>query len=131
MAKIEDYIEEINQDIIFDDFSIKDTQMKLPAIKHKWVGRLITHKKIISDLRNEKQQIIDTLTNKLKETSAYKVSTPAAEKACQSHEDVVAINRKIKDNTLIVELLEKTEKVLSSMTYDIKNIVELMKLETL
>jgi len=131
MPKLEQYIEEINSDIVFDDFSIKDTQMKLPAIKHKWVGRLITHKKIINTLKSQKADTISKLTSKLKETSAYKVSTPAAEKACLSHEDVQAITNDINENMLIVELLEKTERVLSSMTYDIKNIVELMKLETL
>jgi hypothetical protein len=48
----------------------------------------------------------------------------------ESNEKIVDINNQIYYNTLIIEYLEKVEKVLSSITYDIKNIVEIMKLET-
>ena len=36
---------------------------------------------------------------------------------------------KINEEKLIVEFLEKIEKIFSSLTYDIKNIIEIMKLE--
>jgi hypothetical protein len=37
----------------------------------------------------------------------------------------------IQELELIIEYLEKTEKIFSSMTYDLKNAIELMKLEQL
>ena len=37
MSNLEDYLKEMEKDVIFDDFTIKETQMKLPAIKHKCV----------------------------------------------------------------------------------------------
>ena len=46
-------------------------------------------------------------------------------------DSVINLNKQIKDEYLIVEFLEKCEKVLSSMTFDIKNLVEIMKMETL
>ena len=41
------------------------------------------------------------------------------------------INQKINDESLIVEFLEKTEKTFSSISFDIKNIIEIMKMEQL
>jgi hypothetical protein len=41
------------------------------------------------------------------------------------------INKQIQEAELMVELLERTEKTLSSCTYDVKNIIEIIKLETM
>lgn len=131
MVELENYIKELGEDVIFDDFSIKDTQMKLPAIKHKWVGRLVRHKSILHSLRDKKKVRMKSLVDKVRDTNAYKVSIPAAEKACENHDSIGKLNDDIYEQELIVEFIEKSERVLSSMTYDIKNIVELMKLETL
>ena len=37
----------------------------------------------------------------------------------------------IDEQELIIEFLEKTEKVFTSLSFDIKNIIEIMKMETL
>jgi hypothetical protein len=131
MQMLEEYIIEMDEDVKFDDFSLKDTQMKLPAIKHKWVGRLIRHKNDLNRAKAERFTLVKALAEKLKKTSPYKLSDAAAEKACYKHEDVVKLSSSIQEYDLIIEFLEKTERVLNSMTYDIKNIVEIMKLETL
>jgi hypothetical protein len=131
MDVIDRYIEEMNQDTMFDDFSLKDTQMKLPSIKHKWVGRLIRHKDTISKLTAKKKSLISNISKKLVDEGDYKISQPMAEKACEKHETVINISKQIKGEYLIVEFLEKCEKVLNSMTFDIKNLVEIMKMETL
>ena len=131
MDIIDQYIKEMEQDTMFDDFSLKDTQMKLPGIKHKWVGRLIRHKDNINNLLIKKKSTINGVSKALIEEGDYKISQPAAEKACEKHETVINLTQKIKTEYLIVEFLEKCEKVLNSMTFDIKNVVEIMKMETL
>ena len=37
--------------------------------------------------------------------------------------------RNIQEISVVIEFLEKTERTLSSMTFDIKNLTEIMKLE--
>ena len=44
---------------------------------------------------------------------------------------MVELQANIDEQELIIELLEKTEKTFSSLSFDIKNIVEIMKMETL
>ena len=63
--------------------------------------------------------------------AARKAAEEAAQKAAEKHSRVKAINEKIKENKLIVEFLEKSERIFSSMSFDIKNITEIMKLETM
>ena len=41
------------------------------------------------------------------------------------------VQRRIDEQELIVEFLEKTEKTFSSLSFDIKNIIEIIKMETL
>ena len=48
---------------------------------------------------------------------------------CQANETVEKLTEEIKESEMIVEYLEKVEKIFSAMTYDYKNIVELMKME--
>ena len=40
MELLEQYIKEMGVDVELDEFNLKDVQLKLPALKHKWVGRL-------------------------------------------------------------------------------------------
>ena len=122
---------EIEDDTKLDVFSVKNVQSKLPGTKHKWVGRLIRHKCNIRDLE---QQIIDKkkyLIKAVSEESSYVVSKPQAEKAIMNHESILTLKRKLKDEELIVTFLEKVERIFNSMTFDIKNLTEIMKLETM
>jgi deoxycytidine triphosphate deaminase len=47
----------------------------------------------------------------------------------ESHATYKDYKAVIEEKKLSIELLEKTEKTLSSTTYDIKNLIEIMKLE--
>lgn len=131
MDVLDKYISELEEDTKLDVFKVRDVQCMLPGIKHKWIGRLIRHKQksqtLEQELNEKRNQIATLLTNQ----ADYKLSRPMAEKAAEKHNEVVDIKNRIKDNKSVVELLEKTERVLSSMTYDIKNLVEIMKIETI
>tara|TARA_R100000278_G_scaffold121373_1_gene105158 strand:+ start:795 stop:1169 length:375 start_codon:yes stop_codon:yes gene_type:complete len=123
-------MEEMVQDTSVDNFNLLDIQMKLPAIKHKWVGRLMRHKYEVKELRKEKELLIRELTVKLISESPVKIAEPIAEKKVSKVDSVLKIDAKIKETYLVIEYLEKVEKIFSSMTFDIKNVTEIMKLET-
>lgn len=126
---LQKYIDEIDQDVELNNFNVKDVQLKLPAIKHKYVSRLIVHKRRLASLYKEKSTKQDKVITSLKEQSVYKLTDAMAKKAASSHNNIKNIDVAIAEEKSIVELLEKVEKILSSMTYDIKNLIELMKME--
>ncbi len=130
MSTLDKYMEEMVQDTSVDNFNLLDIQMKLPAIKHKWVGRLMRHKYEVKELRKEKELLIRELTVKLISESPVKIAEPIAEKKVSKVDSVLKIDAKIKETYLVIEYLEKVEKIFSSMTFDIKNVTEIMKLET-
>lgn len=127
---LDNYIEELKVDTRVDAFNLKDVQMALPAIKHKWAGRLIRAKQDILKLETERKKKKESLIKRLQEQSPITLSEVAAGKTIECHELLSEIDNKIKEFKLVIELLEETKKTLSAMTFDIKNIVEIIKLET-
>jgi hypothetical protein len=127
---IENYIKELEEDLKIDEIYLKEYALKLPGIKHKWAGRLIRHKLEIANLKKDKEKLRIDLIKKLNETSSVKLSMPVLEKTVDNATDIKEFDSKIKVLELSIELLEKAEKTLSSTSYDVKNILEIIKLET-
>jgi uncharacterized sporulation protein YeaH/YhbH (DUF444 family) len=107
---------EIEEDLKLDRLNLLEKQMMLPAIKHKWVSRLIQNKR-------HKNQI---------EENGIPKNLPkiALDKKIESTDSILKIEEQIKETEIIIEYLEKVENICRSLTYDIKNAVELEKLET-
>lgn len=118
-------------DVELDEFVLKDVQLKLPGIKHKWVGRLVRHKGELETLISSKDAMVKHVAQEIIDTATYQVTLPTAQKAAEKHQSIKNINNQIKEQKLIIEFLEKGERIFSSMSFDIKNITEIMKLETM
>ena len=128
---LEKYIKEIEEDLKIDEFNIKEASLKSPGRKHFWVSRLITHKRNLFKLEQEKEELIKKISNQIQHQSVVRLSAAVADKTASNSDLIKDIQQKINDEKLLIEFLEKTEKTFSSLTYDIKNIVEIMKLEQL
>lgn len=131
MSIIDQYIKEIENDLKIDEFTIKETSMKTPGRKHFWVGKLINHKRTLIKLKEEKVEIKKELVKEIMARSPIKLTIPVAERTAEQHEKITDIQKRINEQELIVEFLEKVEKTFSSLSFDIKNIVEIMKMESL
>jgi hypothetical protein len=125
------YIEEVGKDLVLDDFNMKDVQMRLPARKHFWVARLMEAKIKRGSLDREKKKLKKDITREVIATSPVKISQNVAEQAAERHESIQKLTDQIKECDLIVEYLEKVEKVMSQMSFDVKNIIEINKMEQL
>jgi len=130
-SKLEEYIDEMEQDLQVDELNIKEVQMKLPALKHKWVGRLMRHKSQIGGLHRRKQDLSREASKKMKEGSMYNMSDAGLSKLIEKQQPIIDINQEIAAINIIVEFLEKSERIFHSLSFDIKNLIEIMKLETL
>ena len=131
MDLLEEYMKELGKDTHLDEFTMRDVQMKLPGTRHKWTGRLMRAKISTGRLNADKKKLVAELATKLIEQSPVKLSVPVARQKVQEHESVLNLNLEIQDNQIIIEFLEKVERIFNSMTFDIRNLTEIMKLETL
>jgi hypothetical protein len=71
-----------------------------------------------------------TLAEEIEKAAPVKLSTPSINQMIESHSTYKDYKLKIEEKKLTIELLEKSEKTFNSATFDIKNLVEIMKLET-
>lgn len=125
------YISEIEQDLVVTDFNIKEVQLRLPSRKHFWVSRLIDAKVTRDKLQKRKKILKKDLVDKIINKSPVKITAQTADAAAERSDEIVEINDSIKEYDYIVEYLEKVEKILSTMHWEIKNIIQLNESERL
>jgi hypothetical protein len=130
MGVLEKYIAELEIDVKLDELNLKDAALCLPARKAKWVSRLITEKRNLYALMQKKSNLITEAVNEIKKESPVNLTYPTLEKAAEKHPIIVKINIEIEEIKNVIEFLEKVEKTISSISFDIKNLVEIIKMET-
>lgn len=129
MELIEEYSKEIEMDTTIDVTNVMDKQLSCPNTKHKWLFRLIKAKKQLIDLVEEKDNF---LNNALSKDNPLKLSKAVIANKMESQMDYKTLQRKIKEQELLVEYLDSSvNKIFSQMGFDFKNLTELMKMEQL
>lgn len=125
----EKYKEELKDDLAIDDFTLHDKQMKLPGVKHKWVYRLIQMKQERAKLTELRQTAMEKVVESIREAQIVSLSDRALITKASSHEIIKKIDSQIIYCKNLIDYLERVEKVCSQTTFDIKNLVEIKKLE--
>jgi Cu/Ag efflux protein CusF len=122
---------EIQNDLKLDRISLLEKQLSLPAIKHKWVARLIDYKRSKNNLNKKRKSLKEEALKTLNDQNIpNSIPKAALDKKIESSDVFKKIDDELKDVEIIIDYLEKVETICRSMTYDIKNAVELEKLET-
>ena len=133
MSNILKYNEELQKDMHIDELNLAQVALSLPAIKHKWVSRLILTKSQIFKLEKRKKDYKDSIVNKIK-NDTNKLSLISIDISINENEEykksLLKTDEEIEELKLIVLYLEKVENIFKNMTYDLKNIIDLNKLET-
>lgn len=124
------YVEELKEDTKVDEISLKEKALFLPGIKAKWVARIINHKNNLNKLEKKKPKLIESITEKIKQDSPIKLHNSIIKEKAETLPEIQEINLKITEEKNIIEFLEKVEKIFSSMSFDISNIVKIIQLET-
>jgi DNA-dependent RNA polymerase auxiliary subunit epsilon len=128
---IERYKDEVGKDLVINDFNIKDVQLKLPSRKHYWAARLIDAKIAHFKLIKRKKSLKETLVKRIIGEAPVRLTQQTAEIAAESSEDIQKIVAEIKDYEFVIEYLEKIEKIMSGMGFDIANVIKIIAMEQL
>ena len=127
----ENFKKELQSDTQIDEINLSQKQLMLPAIKHKWVARLIEQKRKFNALNKKKKIIRAAVVASLeKEGMPPGLPKSALDKKIENSDAIQKINEEIEDTEIIIEYLEKIETIFRTMTYDIKNIIDINRLET-
>ncbi len=122
------YQQEFEKDSDFNELNLRERQLMLPGIKHKYVAYMIRHKQKKYELEKAKRDAIDSLTNNY--DGPVGLSHTAIENKIKSKPPIRRIDDMIKEQDIIIDYLEKVEYITKSMTYDMSNIIKIMELET-
>ena len=122
-------MKEIGEDLVLNDLNLKQQQQRLPARKHFWVGRLVEAKIKRNNLIAEKNRLKKDLVKKVIEDSPVRINQASAEAATEKYSSVSKLNNTIREQDTIIEYLEKVEKILSNMHWEIKNVIDMNKME--
>lgn len=124
------YIEELKTDTAVSEIDLKEKALYLPGIKAKWVSRLILHKNQVNKLEKQKANTIRDLIELYKKEAPIKLHNTVVKEKAEQSSQVLEITEKISQEKLILDFLERVEKIFSSMSFDISNIVKIVQLET-
>tara|TARA_R100000008_G_scaffold27776_1_gene15392 strand:+ start:3027 stop:3431 length:405 start_codon:yes stop_codon:yes gene_type:complete len=127
---INQYLKEASIDTNLDRLEVTSTQEQLVANKHKWSARLINHKIKLNNFKSERSTLLEKYITDYQDKEPVRVNKSIAQKAVENKKEIKSIDRKIENEILIISFLENIYKNISFATNDIKNLVELMKLET-
>lgn len=127
---LDEYINELKQDCMVDEINLKESSLMLPAKKAKWVARLILEKNNLNKLEKDKKNLIDKLISLLKQESVATLSSAVLKSHAEKHEEVFKLDKRIEESKNCIDFLERVEKIMSSMSFDIGNIIKIVQLET-
>jgi hypothetical protein len=131
MVIIDKFKEELEIDTQVDELNLLQKQLQLPAIKHKWVARLIDSKRHLNNLNRKKKTIRAAVIATLeKDGIPPGIPKSSLDKKIENTKSLLDIEEEIQDTEIAIVYLEKVESIFRSMTYDLKNIIEINKLET-
>lgn len=124
------YMEELKADCVVDEINLKESALMLPAKKAKWVARLILQKNLLNKLEKDKKEKLNFLMEKLKEESVTSLSTAVLKNFAEKDITIIEFDQKIEESKNLIDFLERIEKIMSSMSFDIGNIIKIVQLES-
>lgn len=127
----EKYKAELDEDTKLDELCLKEAQLMLAGRKHKWVGRLMQQKRELYKLKRLKKQTSKQLIDQIQSETNVDMSNIALNRKIENLPQIEKIDEAIEESEILIQYLEKVEVIFRSMTYDIKNIIDIQKLESL
>ena len=89
------------------------------------------HKAQIAGLNRKRDAVKIEAGKKMRESSMYNVSNASLDKLIDKQDAMIQLNQEIDDLKIVTEFLEKSDRIFNSLTFDIKNLIEIIKLETM
>lgn len=132
--RLEQYSKEISEDLKITEMTLQDKSFDIPQRKHYWVSKLILEKQELNRLKREKKTIEKDVLKAQQggsDVAPVALTQNSMRKVINNTSIMQDILQQIEDQELLVEYLEKTEKIFAYITNDVKNIVEIIQMQTM
>jgi len=129
---LERYSKEYHEDTVLDDFRLREVELKVPGIKGKWASyKAVNYAKLLK-LKRQREELLDegiSIVKQKREDDGNPVSLKGAEYILRKSSNFRELDNKISILTLLCEYFDDSLKNIQSIGFDIKNLVDTIKMD--
>lgn len=122
------YSKELAEDIKLNEYNLKEKSLMCSSLWAKWLSYLYMEKENIDKLTQLKQKIIKSKMSDNKNSDSV-LRLKSEEKIAENDEKIKKINLLIKQTNDSIDFIERALNILSNFGFNIKNCIEIFKLQ--
>lgn len=126
--EFEKIVNEIENDLKINRLNMDEKSMQIPSIKHFWIAKLYKTKIKVIELEKKKKELFKQFSESDKITEIG-LSKEALQRQFNNSKIIQEINDDLEEAKIIIDYLEDAKYILGRATDDIKNRIELEKVE--
>jgi division protein CdvB (Snf7/Vps24/ESCRT-III family) len=130
MELLKKYQEQYEEFMKIDSFNLEERTKRIPAEKHFWVCRFIDAKIQRDRLIKQKSKLKSGIEQKLMTESPVRIDKSYMSKI-EDSPTLENINDKIKEQEYLIEYLDLVVRQITYIAQDVKNMIDIQKLETM
>ena len=124
-SRLEKYIKEFDEDVQLTISNIKEKSLMVSSYQSKWIRYYFQEKHLNQKLKAAKLEYTKQHANKL----SFKPTQTVMPQIQEQDQNIVKLNTEIKNSELCIEFIEKSMAVLEKMNFQVKNVIDIIKLE--
>lgn len=124
-SRLEKYIKEFDDDVKLTISNIKEKSLLVSSYQSKWIRYYFQERSLGQKLKDAKLEYTRQHANKL----SFKPTQTVMPQIQDQDQNLVKLNTEIKNSDLCVEFIEKSLAVLEKMNFQVKNVIDIIKLE--
>lgn len=129
MDQIKEFQDQYIEFTKITDFNLEERAKRVPAEKHFWVARLIEAKRKHQSLSKKRKSIKDSAIKQLLKNSPVDINNKKIMDGIDNSPELENINDEIREVEFLIEYLDLLVRQVTFIAQDIKNIIEIRKLE--
>jgi hypothetical protein len=122
--RLDKYITEFNDDVSLSLSNIKDKSLMVTSYQSKWIRYYFLEKTLNQKLKDAKVEYSKKYANKI---DFNQQPIPGLKSTID--ENLTKLNNELRTSELCLDFIEKSMAVLDKINFQIKNVIDLVKLE--
>jgi len=122
------YKADFEKDFKVDAFNLEKVALELPSRKHFWVARLHDLKRRRYKLELSKKTLENEVLRQMQDKSPVKLDKGVTSKI-RNNSSMQELSEELKNLDMVIAWLDDAVRIITFMSNDVKNIIEIKKLE--
>lgn len=131
---LQKYIDEYALDSAIDELRLREQELKIPGIKGKWASYRAVNKAKLARLKYDRDILLEKgveMVYDAKQKQGDPITKKGAEYIVKKSEKYLNLDKKITNLTILCEYFDDCLKNMQSITFDLKNLIDTIKIDEL